>query len=94
MNKIPTRGLPSIMEEYFLGLDTVLKEYLISQIFQKQRDQIAQSLCYDIIMIDIAREDNYDQPQSLLSSLLGNIIQHNVQEIWKASRYHGQQTAP
>lgn len=51
MNKIPTRGLPSIMEEYFLGLDTVLKEYLMSQIFQKQRDQIAQSLCYDIIMI-------------------------------------------
>ncbi|PKK74775.1 hypothetical protein RhiirC2_774364 [Rhizophagus irregularis] len=27
MNKIPTRGLPSIMEKYFLGLDTVLKEY-------------------------------------------------------------------
>ncbi|POG71139.1 hypothetical protein GLOIN_2v1478636 [Rhizophagus irregularis DAOM 181602=DAOM 197198] len=34
----------------------------------------------DFYQTDIAREDNYDQSQSLLSSLLGNIIQHNVQE--------------
>ncbi|EXX55458.1 hypothetical protein RirG_225240 [Rhizophagus irregularis DAOM 197198w] len=48
----------------------------------------------DFYQTDIAREDNYDQSQSLLSSLLGNIIQHNVQEVWKANRHRGQQTAP
>jgi len=43
---------------------------------------------------DIAREDNYDQPQSLFSSLLENIAQHNVQEVWKVCRHRGQQSAP
>ncbi|CAB4444639.1 unnamed protein product [Rhizophagus irregularis] len=62
MNEISTRGLPSIMEEYFPGLDT---------------------LTDDFYQTDIAREDDYNQPQSLLSLLLGNIVQHNVQEVWK-----------
>ncbi|PKC58372.1 hypothetical protein RhiirA1_471076 [Rhizophagus irregularis] len=54
----------------------------VQAIFDKQ---LKKALMDDFYQIDIAREDNYDQPQSLLSSLLGNIIQHNVQEIWKAN---------
>ena len=51
-NEIPTRGIPSIMSEYFLELDKVLQEYLTPQILQKQCDQIAQSLCYDVVLIE------------------------------------------
>ncbi|CAG8761453.1 16333_t:CDS:2 [Cetraspora pellucida] len=55
------------------------------QILQKQHDQMAQLLCYNVFLIkdwsllikltdnfyqyDMAREDDYDQLQSLLSSL-------------------------
>jgi hypothetical protein len=52
INEIPTRGLPSILNEYFPELDTKLQEYLTPQILQKQRDQMAQSLCYDVTLID------------------------------------------
>lgn len=48
----------------------------------------------DSYRIDIAREDDYDQPQSLLSSLLNNISLHNVKEVWKVSRHRCQQSAP
>jgi hypothetical protein len=51
-NEIPTRGIPSIMDEYFPDLDKVLQEYLTPQILQKQRDQMAQSLCYDTVLIE------------------------------------------
>ena len=51
-NEIPTRGMPSISDEYFPRLDTILKEYLTPQILQKQCDQIAQSLCYDVFLIN------------------------------------------
>ncbi|CAB4418907.1 unnamed protein product [Rhizophagus irregularis] len=51
-NEIPTKGIPSIMDEYFPELDKILREYLTPQILQKQRDQMAQSLCYDTILID------------------------------------------
>ena len=51
-NEISTKGLPSIMDEYFSELDTILQDHLTSQILQKQRDQMAQSLCYDVILID------------------------------------------
>ena len=51
-NEIPTRGIPSIMNEYFPDLDKILKEYLTPQILQKQRDQMAQSLCYDTVLIE------------------------------------------
>ena len=39
------------MDEYFLNLDKILKKYLTPQILQKQHDQMAQSLCYDAILI-------------------------------------------
>ncbi|EXX56200.1 hypothetical protein RirG_218330 [Rhizophagus irregularis DAOM 197198w] len=51
-NEIPTRGIPSIMDEYFPELDKILREYLTPQILQKQRDQMAQSLCYDVKLIE------------------------------------------
>ena len=51
-NEIPTRGIPSIMEEYFPDLDKILREYLTPQILQKQHDQMAQSLCYDAVLIE------------------------------------------
>ena len=51
-NEIPTRGIPSIMDEYFPDLDKILKKYLTPQILQKQRDQMAQSLCYDTVLIE------------------------------------------
>jgi len=51
-NEIPTRGIPSIMDEYFPDLDKLLQEYLMPQILQKQRDQMAQSLCYDTVLIE------------------------------------------
>ena len=51
-NEVPTRGIPSIMEEYFPKLDVTLWDFLIPQILQKQRDQMAQSLCYDVMLID------------------------------------------
>ena len=34
-NEIPTRGIPSIMDEYFPELDKILQEYLTPQILQK-----------------------------------------------------------
>ncbi|UZO19412.1 uncharacterized protein OCT59_010708 [Rhizophagus irregularis] len=89
-NEIPTRGIPFIMDEYFPNLDKILREYLTPQILQKQRDQMAQSLYYDTVLIkdwqpllemmddsyqqEIAREDDYDQPQSLFSLLVENIL--------------------
>ena len=51
-NEIPTKGIPSIMDEYFPDLDKLLQEYLTPQILQKQRDQMAQSLCYDVELIE------------------------------------------
>ena len=51
-NEIPTKGLPTIMDEYFSELDKILQEYLTPQILQKQRDKMAQSLCYDVVLID------------------------------------------
>jgi len=51
-NEIPNRGIPSIMDEYFPKLDKILREYLTPQILQKQRDQMAQSLCYDVELIE------------------------------------------
>ncbi|CAB4438645.1 unnamed protein product [Rhizophagus irregularis] len=50
-NEIPTRGIPSIMDEYFPNLDKILHKYLTPQILQKQRDQMVQSLCYDTVLI-------------------------------------------
>ncbi|RGB24437.1 hypothetical protein C1646_773119 [Rhizophagus diaphanus] len=52
-NEIPTRGIPSVMNEYFPELNKILQEYLTSQILQKQCDQMAQSLCYDVVLIEV-----------------------------------------
>ncbi|PKB97308.1 hypothetical protein RhiirA5_433390 [Rhizophagus irregularis] len=51
-NEIPTRGIPSIMDEYFPNLDKILQKYLTPQILQKQHNQMVQSLCYDVILIE------------------------------------------
>jgi hypothetical protein len=40
------------MDEYFPDLDMILRKYLTPQILQKQHDQIAQSLCYDAVLIE------------------------------------------
>jgi hypothetical protein len=40
------------MDEYFPEFDKILQEYLTLQILQKQRDQMAQSLCYDVTLIE------------------------------------------
>ncbi|GET01574.1 protein FAR1-related sequence 5-like [Rhizophagus clarus] len=109
-NEIPTRGIPSIMDEYFPNLDKILREYLTPQILQKQRDQMAQSLCYDTVLIEdwkpllgitddsyqqeIAREDDYDQPQSLFSLLVENIPHNNILQVWKVTRHRGQKSEP
>ncbi|CAG8787186.1 19004_t:CDS:2, partial [Cetraspora pellucida] len=77
-NEIPTKGISTIMDEYFPMLDKMLKERLTPQILQKQRDQMAQSICYDAK--EMAREDDYDQSQSLFPSLLEDIPQNCVQE--------------
>ncbi|UZO11570.1 uncharacterized protein OCT59_003131 [Rhizophagus irregularis] len=92
------------MDEYFSELDKILREYLTPQILQKQRDQMAQSLCYDVelIMVDdfyqqeMAREDDYDQPQSLFSSLIKNIPhnsirQYNIEQQHKESVYQNEE---
>ncbi|CAG8520091.1 15270_t:CDS:2 [Racocetra fulgida] len=51
-NEIPTSGIPNIMEEYFPDLNKLLRDYLTPQIFQKQCDQMSQSLCYDAFLVD------------------------------------------
>ena len=51
-NEIPTKGIPSIMDEYFPDLDKILQKHLTPQILQKQCDQMAQSLCYDTVLIE------------------------------------------
>ncbi|UZO20690.1 uncharacterized protein OCT59_013109 [Rhizophagus irregularis] len=91
-NEIPTKGIPSIMDEYFPELDKILRDI----------DQIAQSLCYNTILIKdwlplldigddfyqqkMARKDDYDQPQSLFSSLIENISHNSIQQVWKGPK--------
>ncbi|GET61869.1 hypothetical protein GLOIN_2v1487031 [Rhizophagus irregularis DAOM 181602=DAOM 197198] len=95
------------VDEYFPELDKILREYLTLQILQKQHNQIAQSLCYNMVLIEdwlllldinillliinkkgilddfyqqeMTREDDYDQPQSLFSSLIENIAHNSIQ---------------
>src|ERR1051325_10538043 len=42
----------------------------------------------------MAREDDYDQPQSLFSSLVENIPHNNIQQVWKVVRHRGQKSEP
>src|ERR1700722_13023343 len=42
----------------------------------------------------MAREDDYDQPQSLFSSLVENIPYDNIQQVWKVTRHRGQKSEP
>ncbi|PKC03822.1 hypothetical protein RhiirA5_379865, partial [Rhizophagus irregularis] len=87
--------------------DELLQDFLTPQILQKQRDQISQSLCYDVTLVTdwlpllevrddffqerLGREDEYDQPQSLFASLLENVPQSSIMEVWKVIRHRGQQ---
>ena len=42
----------------------------------------------------MAREDDYDQPQSLFSLLIKNIPHNNIKQVWKVVRHHGQKSEP
>jgi len=42
----------------------------------------------------MAREDDYDQPQSLFSSLIENIPHNNIQQVWRVVRHRGQKSEP
>jgi hypothetical protein len=42
----------------------------------------------------MAREDDYDQPQSLFSSLIENIPYDNIQQVWKVTRHRAQNSEP
>ncbi|GET50779.1 hypothetical protein GLOIN_2v1487031 [Rhizophagus irregularis DAOM 181602=DAOM 197198] len=106
-NEIPTKGLPTILNEYFPNLNELLQDFLTPQILQKQRDQIFQSLCYNVTLVTdwlpllevrddfyherLGRENEYDQPQSLFASLLENIPQSSIMEVWKVIRHRGKQ---
>ncbi|RGB30767.1 hypothetical protein C1646_817713 [Rhizophagus diaphanus] len=41
---------------------------------------------------EMAREDDYDQPQSLFSSLIKNIPHNSIRQVWKATRHRGQKS--
>jgi len=43
---------------------------------------------------ELAREDDYDQPQSLFSSLIENVPHNNIQQVWKVTRHRGQKSEP
>ncbi|PKY32810.1 hypothetical protein RhiirB3_493101 [Rhizophagus irregularis] len=43
---------------------------------------------------EIAREDDYDQPQSLFSLLVENIPYNNILQVWKVTRHCGQNSEP
>ncbi|PKC53781.1 hypothetical protein RhiirA1_478578 [Rhizophagus irregularis] len=42
----------------------------------------------------MAREDDYDQPQSLFSSLIKNIPHNSIRQVWKATRHREQKSEP
>jgi hypothetical protein len=42
----------------------------------------------------MAREDDYDQPQSLFSSLIENIAHNSIRQVWKVTRHRGQKSEP
>ncbi|CAG8792928.1 15940_t:CDS:2, partial [Cetraspora pellucida] len=65
-NEIPTKGMPNIMKEYFPELNKLLHDYLSLQIFQKQHDQISQSLCYDKKLHKISANKLDQLPSQLL----------------------------
>ncbi|CAB4424021.1 unnamed protein product [Rhizophagus irregularis] len=46
-NEIPTKGIPSIMDEYFPEFNKILQKYLTPQILQKQRDQMYNNSKYN-----------------------------------------------
>ncbi|CAG8605078.1 14067_t:CDS:2, partial [Cetraspora pellucida] len=95
-SKILIKRILNITEEYFPEIAKILQEYLMSQILQKQHDQMVQSLCYNVFLIkdwslllelmndfyqyDMTRDD-YNQPQFLLSLLLENISYNSVLEV-------------
>ncbi|PKY42847.1 hypothetical protein RhiirA4_507429 [Rhizophagus irregularis] len=43
---------------------------------------------------EMARKDDYDQPQSLFSSLIENIAHNSIRQVWKVTRHRGQKSEP
>ncbi|EXX51065.1 hypothetical protein RirG_265020 [Rhizophagus irregularis DAOM 197198w] len=48
----------------------------------------------DFYQQEMAREDDYDQPQSLFSSLIKNIPHNSIRQVWKATRHREQKSEP
>ena len=48
----------------------------------------------DFYQQEMAREDDYDQPQSLFSSLIKNIPHNSIRQVWKVTRHRGQKSEP
>ena len=48
-NALPTIGLPALNERFFVQVDNILKKFLTPVMLGKQRAQMNQSVCYDII---------------------------------------------
>lgn len=42
----------------------------------------------------MGREDDYDQPQSLFSSLVKDISHNSIWQVWKVTRHRGQKSEP
>ncbi|RIA81225.1 hypothetical protein C1645_837337 [Glomus cerebriforme] len=83
-NEISIRGIPLIIEKYFPKLDKILREYLTPQILQKQYDWLLLlEILDDYYQQEMVREDNYDQPQSLFSSLIKKIPHNSIWQVWK-----------
>ncbi|CAG8625254.1 8270_t:CDS:2, partial [Racocetra fulgida] len=75
-NEIATKGLPNIMEEYFLELNKQLKEYFTPQIYQSNvtKSEIDQQILSSISMYQIVRNIlNPIPPKPLLFNHLSDI---------------------
>ena len=48
----------------------------------------------DFYQQEMARENDYNQPQFLFFSLIKNISHNSIQQEWKATRHRGQKSEP
>ncbi|CAG8816582.1 12622_t:CDS:2, partial [Racocetra persica] len=93
----PTIGLPHVASYYFPAIDSLLREYLTLHVLSLQRQQLSESFLYDAAELSIewdnffsepeniidngCREDNYEQLQIGLKSLLQNLRREYVEQI-------------
>jgi hypothetical protein len=49
-------------------------------------------MVHDFYQQEIAREDDYDKPQSLFSSLIKNILHNSIHQVWKTTRHYVQKS--